>query len=255
MRAPARRRLRDRLPDQLSELLPVGPHELGDAQPVDVGHDDLPDLVLTTVKMPSVLHPLRLAVVVLGRREVVDRRRLVAVDQEEVHERHQPLRRRTAGERVLVADREDAAAAAILHAWRRSRSPASRRRAVEHASSSRSEPARVRPQLDAERPRPTPWLAQRRATPPGPWSAPRSAPGAGAGSSPRPSPWSPRSAPKRPSAPRPARSRRPGSAACGRATRAGGTSAAAGRGRASRPRAAPSRTPRRRGRRSGGRRT
>jgi hypothetical protein len=63
------------------------------------------------------------------------------VDQPEVDERHQPLLAQRLGERVLVAHRQDAAAAAVLDR-REDDVRELRRRRPWIASSSSSEPAR-----------------------------------------------------------------------------------------------------------------
>ena len=73
-----------------------------------------PDLVVDGAEEAARLHPLGLPVVVLGGREVVHRVDPVAVDEEELQERHQPLAAQAHVERVLVADREDAAPAPVL---------------------------------------------------------------------------------------------------------------------------------------------
>src|SRR5438876_259570 len=100
-------------PDHLHESLSVRLEQLGNAFLADLRDDDLPNLDVHIREYPHALHLLRLDLIVLGRRDVVHRASLVAVDQEQVHERHQSLfaERR---EGVLVANREDVAAATIL---------------------------------------------------------------------------------------------------------------------------------------------
>ena len=122
-----------------------------------------PISVRTTVKMPRCLHPLRLGQVVLGRREVVQRTRPVAMDQEELDEGHQPPPP-DRWRRVLVADREDAPAAAILDAGE---DDIGQRfaRVVPDAKLEQVGSGRVGPQLDADPARPTPVARPRREPP------------------------------------------------------------------------------------------
>ena len=66
--------------DQVLELLAVGGQERLDALAVDVGDDDVPDLLVDVAEQAVGLHLLGLVAVVLGRADVVDREDLVAVE-------------------------------------------------------------------------------------------------------------------------------------------------------------------------------
>ena len=111
-----------------------------------LGHDDLADLGVDVGEDPQPLHALRLQLVVLGRRHVVHRDRLVAVDQEQLDERHQPLLAQRRGG-VLVADREQAAPPPIVDVREDDVGELLAAPRPAERSSSSSEPAVCGPQL------------------------------------------------------------------------------------------------------------
>lgn len=105
----------------------------------------------------EVLHPLRLRLVVLGRREVEQRTGAVAMDQEELDQCHEspPADRRG---RVLITDREDAPTSAV-HDAGEDHIGEPRIRVVKHSKLEEVGSCGVRPQLDAD----LPWPAIRMA--------------------------------------------------------------------------------------------
>lgn len=105
--------LRVPLVNQILEPHTVGGEQRLDVLRADVRHDDLTDLVVDIAEQAVGLHLLRLVTVVFGRADVVDRRRLVAMDQEQVDQRHQPLLAQRRVEGVLIAHRQQVAAAPV----------------------------------------------------------------------------------------------------------------------------------------------
>src|SRR3972149_1565494 len=83
-------RLRNRLSDERREGVRIRPDQRFYALAVDVRDDDLADLRPDDGEDAQLLHPLGLGPIVLGRREVVDRAGPIAMDQEQLDERHQP---------------------------------------------------------------------------------------------------------------------------------------------------------------------
>src|SRR5215470_6395982 len=84
-----------------------------DAVRAHVGHDDMTNLVVDVAEQAVRCHLLGLVAVVVGRADVVDRPDLVAVDQEQVVQRHEALLAQGTVEGVLVSDGEDVAPPAI----------------------------------------------------------------------------------------------------------------------------------------------
>src|SRR5437870_5636527 len=58
---------------------------------VHVGHDDLAHLVIDSLEDPELQHAFALAAVVIARCQIVHRRRLVSVNQEQLQQGHQAL--------------------------------------------------------------------------------------------------------------------------------------------------------------------
>src|SRR5208337_703771 len=82
---------RRRLADDLEEKYPIRLEQFGDAFLADLRDDDLANLGVNIRENPYALHPLRLKLVVLGWGDVVHGAGVVAVDQEQLGNRHQPL--------------------------------------------------------------------------------------------------------------------------------------------------------------------
>src|SRR5207244_3488217 len=102
-----------RLLNHRQQGLPVRLEQLGNALLAYVGDDDLPNLSMHVREDTYALHLLCLQLVVFGRGDVVHRASIVSVDQEYLDEGHQSLLAERS-ESVLVANREDVAAATIL---------------------------------------------------------------------------------------------------------------------------------------------
>lgn len=102
------------LANQPAQRLAIRCQEFVDAWLVDVGHDDLADLLVDVAEDAVRLHLLGLIDVVLGGRHVVHDLGLEPVDQPEVDQIHEALLTHLLRERVLVADRQDVAPMPVL---------------------------------------------------------------------------------------------------------------------------------------------
>src|SRR5690554_1490999 len=100
--------------DERAERRAIVGDELGDLRRAHLRDDDETRLTVALLEEADLLHALHLRRVIVGRREVVNGRRLIAMDEEELREEHQALASITRIG-VLIADREDLASAAILH--------------------------------------------------------------------------------------------------------------------------------------------
>ncbi len=101
------------LGNQPPQFLAVGPDKCPDPFLIDLGNNDLPDFRLSFID-PHFADPRGKKLVVLGRDDIVHGDGLIAVDEKQRIQGHQPLLASLPGKGVLIADRQDVAKATIL---------------------------------------------------------------------------------------------------------------------------------------------
>src|SRR5690606_14427569 len=108
------REARSLLCDERAEGGAILGDKLGDLGRAHLRDDDEPRLAVALLEDADLLHALHLRRVVVGPRAVVGRRRRIAVDEEELSERHETLAA-IVPTGVLIGNREALTAATILH--------------------------------------------------------------------------------------------------------------------------------------------
>jgi len=101
--------------NELSKRYTVWICQLRNAALVDSRDNNEPGLCIDTVENFESLHPLRLVLIIFCRAQVVDRPDLVALNQEEVRQRHQSLLSQQEIEGVLISNGQQLVAMPVLN--------------------------------------------------------------------------------------------------------------------------------------------